>query len=97
VKLLDDYDKREKKSNKTISEMNQEAKLQCLMKNDLLLKLQKSGGDLVRVKEALANHFTKAQIDRITSKNKTRWNDDDYSNAVVLLGLSPKGYRLVDK
>jgi hypothetical protein len=65
------------------------------MKNDILQKLQKSQGDLTKIKEALASNFTKAQIARITSNQKTRWSDDDYSNAIVLLGLSPKGYRSI--
>jgi cell shape-determining protein MreC len=95
VSLLEDYDKKEKTAEKTTTELNEEVKLQNLMKNDILQKLQKSQGDLTKIKEALASNFTKAQIARITSNQKTRWSDDDYSNAIVLLGLSPKGYRSI--
>lgn len=93
VGLLEEYDQREKKSLKTIAELHQEAKKQNLMKNDLLAKLQKSQGDLTQIREALSSNFSKAQIDRIVSARKTHWKDEDYSNAVVLLGLSPKGYK----
>jgi len=103
-KLKDDKKKLQaenRRLKKKLVEQRKELTDEIKQKNALLLKIQSSSAapskearDKILI-EALLPFFTLPQINRMLFNKKTHWTKEDYSTAVILIGLSSRTYRYI--
>lgn len=60
--------------------------------SSLFEELQKSNKNLDSIKNALLNHLSAAQVDRIIYNKNSRWSDTDINTAIALLALGKKSF-----
>lgn len=59
----------------------------------LKAELQEALDGNCRIMKAMQNNLTPAQIDRLLYNKRTQWSSQDYESAIILLGISSKGYQ----